>query len=189
MRLMLLLAAAVAACFTACGGRHETDETASGAGKKSILKTHVVVEGVRFDITAKPKKLLSGWGVRLHVKVSSDDGAEHWIEENPLLFRGEYTSGNRKYGFSEGGLMVYPPQRMQIKAGNPERLDKDFPFDPKSGGIKAGESLVLTVNILGMLSTEGTILSPDIVKLTMKVSKKNRPKIELRPVEPESPKP
>jgi hypothetical protein len=183
--LILVLAAAAAGFLAACGGRQETEETLSGAKGKSILRTRVVVEGLRFDITAKPRKLSGGWGVRLLVKISSDDGGEHWIENNPLLLRGEYTSGDRKYGFSEGGLMVYPPKRVRIKAGKPQKISKDFPFDRKGGGIKPGESLELTVKILGMLSTEGTILSPDIATLGMKVSKKNHPKMELRPAEPE----
>lgn len=165
-----------------CGGRRKGGGTApEGTKEKRSDKTSVVIEGVRFDVEVKARELAKGWGVHITVRMSSDDGIDHYIESNPLLLAGSFTFHNKKYGFDEGGLMTYPPRRIRIKPGSKLRFSKDFPFDPKGEGILNGESLDLTVKILGMVSMEGTIITHEIATVKMEISKKGKPGLIVKP--------
>ena len=100
-RMTLLFAMGIMLFQIGCGGRTGSN----GSSAADAITTGVVVDGLRFSITAKPVRSLSGWAVRLEVQASSDDGMDHWIEKNPLVFKGSYTHNKVRHGFETGGPM------------------------------------------------------------------------------------
>ena len=79
--------------------------------------------------------------------------------------------------------MVYPPKRVKIKSSSALKFVKTFPFTPKDKGVQRGESLDLTVKILGMVTTDGSIVSPEIATVGMKVTLTGAAKVEIEPVQ------
>jgi hypothetical protein len=175
--LLLLL---VPACAGKKGGK---GPAAAGEKGKRSARASQVIDGVKFEVKARANPIESGYGLKLWVRISAQDKKEHWIEANPILLEGSYTFKNKKFGFEEGGRMVYPPKRVKIKSGSTLKFTKTFPFTPKDRGVQRGESLDLTVKILGMVTTDGSIVSPRIARVRMKVTLGGAPRLEIQPVE------
>jgi len=175
--LCLLLAAGCA------GGKGGKGAAAAGEKGKKVAKASQVIDGVKFEVKARANAIDSGYGLKLWIRISAQDKKEHWIESNPVLLKGSYTFKNKKFGFEEGGRMVYPPKRVKIKSGSTLKFTKTFPFTPKDKGVQRGETLELTIKILGMVTTDGSIVSPGIARVRMKVTLMGAPKVEIEPVE------
>jgi hypothetical protein len=160
---------------------------ASGRGKCAadsggdVGRASVVVEGVRFDIVAKPVKSQAGLGVKVDVRVSPDDGMEHWLEENPLIFEGSYTRGKAKYGFTQGGPVVIPPNRVQVKPGSELKFSDVLPAGAKDQGVEKGESIEFMIRISGMITVDGSIVTPDVARVEMIVSEEGVAAISIQP--------
>jgi hypothetical protein len=180
--------AAAAALFLitawACtGGKGGKGVSAAGDKGRKVARATQVIDGVRLEIKARANPMESGYGLKLWIRISAQDKKEHWIEANPVLLEGSYTFKNKKFGFEEGGRMVYPPKRIKVKSSSALKFVKTFPFTPKDKGVQRGESLDLTVKILGMVTTDGSIVSPEIARVRMKVTLTGKPKVEIEPVE------
>jgi len=180
-------AAAAALCLllaAACAGGKGGKGTAAAVAKgKKTAKAFQVIDGVKFEVKARANPIDSGYGLKLWIRISAQDKKEHWIEANPVLLEGSYSVKNKKFGFEEGGRMVYPPKRVKIKSSSTLKFTKTFPFTPKDKGVQRGESLDITVKILGMVTTDGSIVSPEIARVHMKVTLAGTPKVEIQPVE------
>ena len=174
-RAAVLLAALVAA---ACGG-HAKGAKGPGAKEKRSGKTVVVIDGVQFDVRARARELPVGWGVDLQIRIGSADGKEHWVEANPILLKGSYTRKKQTHAFDEGGLMVYPPKRVKITPKRGMKIAKKFPFNPKEVGILEDESLRLEVKVVGMLTLDGSIITPDLAAVTLDVAKDGTARVEV----------
>jgi len=175
-----VLAAALVAA--GCGG-HAKGAKGPGANEKRSGKTSMVIDGVRFDVGARARELPVGWGVTLQIRISSNDGKEHWLEANPLLLKGSYTRKKQTHAFDEGGLMVYPPKRVKIGPKKGMKITKKFPFNPKEVGILEDESLRLEVKVVGMLTLDGSIITPDVATVTLDVAKNGTARVEVKPIE------
>lgn len=174
---ILLLAVGLALCMGGCGGRSGSTGTAAA----DTPSTTVVVEGLRFSISARPVKNLAGWAVSLQVRASSEDGMDHWIEKNPLVFEGSYTHNKVRHGFETGGPMEIPPDRMQIRPGDEAQFSATLPLDAENHPVENGESMDFTVKVSGMVSSGGSIIKPDLATVKMKVSKKGNPRLSIKP--------
>jgi hypothetical protein len=162
-----------------CGGRAGS----AGISAADVVTTGVVVEGLRFGITARTVKGSAGWAVRLEVRASSDDGMDHWIEMNPIVFKGSFTQGKVRHGFETGGPMEIPPDRMQIKPGDEALFSGTLPVDAENHPVENGESMEFTVMISGMVSSGGSIIMPELASVKLSVSGKGDPRLTIEPAE------
>jgi hypothetical protein len=173
----LLFAVGLMLLQAGCGGRAGSN----GSSAADAVTTGVVVEGLRFGITARPVRSLSGWAVRLEVQASSDDGMDHWIEKNPFVFKGSYTHNKVRHGFETGGPMEIPPDRMQIKPGDETAFSSTLPLDAENHPVENGESMEFSIRISGMVSSGGDIIKPELAQVKLKVSRKGTPRLSIKP--------